>query len=127
MTIKKHDERLLKVQPYKKIEYHEYHNYINPTYNAPLDSLYLEPIFITWIRENDVTWKVITAQTLIALNREDTADNPARYDADKLHIPGSVIEGDDGYYSVDYSKLNFTPTAVSEIFINSPESIVNSY
>ena len=124
MTIQKHDERLLKVQPYKQIEYHEYYDYIDPTYNGPFNNVYPEPIFITWIRENDVTWKVITAQTLIALNRVDT---PITYDADKLHIPGSVIKGDDGYYSVDYSKLNFTPTAVPEIIINSPESIVNSY
>ena len=111
MTIKKHDERLVEVYYFDRaIKYHEY---IDPTFDGPWDGFYPDIIPLSWITESDGSiWEVITAQTLITLNRVDTADNPARYDADKLHIPGSVIEGDDGYYSVDYSKLNFTPTLI---------------
>ena len=106
MTIKKHDERLLTI-----ISSPDDYKYmlLNPFDSFPLKI----PIKIFVDKTITTEYNVIrgiTAQTLIALNREDTADNPARYDADKLCIPGSVIKGDDGYYSVDYSKLDFTPT-----------------
>mgnify|MGYP003136477342 CR=1 FL=1 len=110
MTIKKHDERLVEVLSAFQGDNFEYKYFLSDLSDTtPLKIPILYFIDKTITTEYNVV-RGITAQTLIALNRGDTADNPARYDADKLCIPGSVIKGDDGYYSVDYSKLDFTPT-----------------
>ena len=109
MNIHKHDERLVKEVPGNAERGLYKYFLLDLSDTIPLK------IPIKWVTEsNGSIWEVITAQTLIALNRGDTADNPARYDADKLCIPGSVIKGDDGYYSVDYSKFDFTPTIIQK-------------
>ena len=117
MTIKKYDERLLDVLASNRSTGFKY-LLADPGDPAPTR------VRISYFIDKSITTdyntvRGITAQSLIAVNQPfyhygsgTLTENGIDYeeiDLNKLAIPNSVTKGEDGYYSVDYSKLDFTP------------------
>tara|TARA_R100000781_G_scaffold95508_1_gene59642 strand:- start:54 stop:434 length:381 start_codon:yes stop_codon:yes gene_type:complete len=119
MSIKKYDERLVEVLVCNRSTGFKYVN-VDPGDSLPVRvpiSFFIDKTITT---EFNVI-RGITAQSLIGINQPlyhygtgTLTENLTDYeeiDLNKLAIPNSVTKGEDGYYSVDYSKLDFTPKA----------------
>ncbi len=126
MSIKKHDARLIDVFLCNSSTGFKY-LLKNPFDSVPVKVPISHFIDKTITTEYNVI-RGITAQSLIGINQPlfhygtgTLTENRTDYeeiDLNKLAIPNSVTKGEDGYYSVDYSKLDFTPITGSFTYIN---------
>jgi len=95
MTIYKHDERLLTIISTAN----SYKFFLLDPGDSDVLRIPVSDFRITEEANNGYIYKGITAQSILNLNGGSI---------DNLLIPDSVILGGDGYYSVDYSKLDYT-------------------
>ena len=110
MSIEKHDLRLLSVVRNSGYKYFN----LDPGSSTPLRI----PVSLFKLNGKSTLNLGIVAQDLINLGqplwRYGDSSETIRgityepIDLNKLIIPDSVTKGDDGYYSVDYSKLDYT-------------------
>ena len=113
MSIQKHDDRLLDLVHCGKRPGYKF-LLVDPGDPNPVRI----PLSVFKIKGESTLNIGITAQSLISINQPffhygtgTLTENRKDYEAidlNKLVIPNSVTKGDDGYYSVDYSKLDYT-------------------